>query len=257
MARGARERLGGGRRGLGDRDRRAGRRDAGEAGRARVPVRGRARRRARARLPAARRPGDGAPRAAVGGAAPPAQTCHRDVTDTSHFGASVAGSERLRLFCALACRTRRSTASSAGRQRELHGGRIVPPRTCTSRSPSSARGRGRGSRDRAALGRRRRGPPASAPLPGTARRGASGCSPSTTRAAGTALAGRLHEALEELGVYRREERPWLPHLTVLRFRERPRLQPVASRARRGRPSDAAVYISGCVPVGRSTTFSKQ
>src|SRR4051812_6787151 len=33
---------------------------------------------------------------------------------------------------------------------------------------------------------------------------------------GTALAERLHEALEGLGVYRREARPWLPHATVLR-----------------------------------------
>ena len=48
----------------------------------------------------------------------------------------------------------------------------------------------------------------------------------------TALAGRLHGALEELGLYRREDRPWLPHLTVLRFRERPRLAAAAARARR-------------------------
>ena len=35
----------------------------------------------------------------------------------------------------------------------------------------------------------------------------------------------LHERLEQLGVYQREARPWLPHVTVLRFRERPRLRP--------------------------------
>ena len=39
------------------------------------------------------------------------------------------------------------------------------------------------------------------------------------------LAERLHVDLEGLGVYRREARPWLPHVTVLRFRERPRLRP--------------------------------
>ena len=41
----------------------------------------------------------------------------------------------------------------------------------------------------------------------------------------TALAEALHGRLEGLGVYRRDARSWLPHLTVLRFRERPRLQP--------------------------------
>ena len=30
---------------------------------------------------------------------------------------------------------------------------------------------------------------------------------------------------ERLGVYEPERRPWLPHLTVVRFRERPRLAP--------------------------------
>jgi 2'-5' RNA ligase len=43
--------------------------------------------------------------------------------------------------------------------------------------------------------------------------------------AATALARDVGERLERLGVYRREERPWLPHVTVLRFRERPRLTP--------------------------------
>ena len=35
-----------------------------------------------------------------------------------------------------------------------------------------------------------------------------------------ALAGDVQERLERLGVYRREARPWLAHVTVLRFRER-------------------------------------
>ena len=37
------------------------------------------------------------------------------------------------------------------------------------------------------------------------------------------------ERLERIGVYRREQRPWLPHVTVRRFRERPRLEPAATR----------------------------
>jgi len=35
-----------------------------------------------------------------------------------------------------------------------------------------------------------------------------------------ALAGDVQERLEQLGVYRREGRPWLAHVTVLRFRKR-------------------------------------
>jgi 2'-5' RNA ligase len=38
--------------------------------------------------------------------------------------------------------------------------------------------------------------------------------------AATALADDLQERLERLGVYRRERRPFLPHITVTRFRER-------------------------------------
>ena len=60
---------------------------------------------------------------------------------------------------------------------------------------------------------------------------------------GAALAGRLGEALEALGLYRREARPWLPHLTVLRFRERPRLRPPLPELGEVVPSDAAVFIS--------------
>ena len=65
----------------------------------------------------------------------------------------------------------------------------------------------------------------------------------------TALASRLHAGLEELGVYRPEPRPWLPHLTVLRFRERPRLEPALPELRNVVPSDAAVFISRLRPGG--------
>ena len=64
--------------------------------------------------------------------------------------------------------------------------------------------------------------------------------------AGTAtrLAGDLFRRLEELGVHERERRPWLPHVTVVRFRKPPRLESAASRSwGRSGPSDAAVYLS--------------
>ena len=69
----------------------------------------------------------------------------------------------------------------------------------------------------------------------------------------TAFADEVQERLELLGVYRRPmgdvARTWLPHVTVLRFRERPRLQlslPVLAGVA---PSDAAVYISRLRPGG--------
>ena len=64
-----------------------------------------------------------------------------------------------------------------------------------------------------------------------------------------ALAADLQERLEELGVYRREQRPWLPHLTVLRYRERPQLEPPFPELGVVVPSDAAVYISSLRPTG--------
>ena len=67
--------------------------------------------------------------------------------------------------------------------------------------------------------------------------------------AATGLAGDLQERLEALGVYRRENRRWLPHLTVARWRERPRLQPDAPPRRTFVPSDAAAYLSRLHPGG--------
>jgi len=65
----------------------------------------------------------------------------------------------------------------------------------------------------------------------------------------TLLAGDVQERLERRGVYRREGRPWLPHLTVARWRERPRLEleppPVGTFV----PSDAAAYLSRLHPGG--------
>jgi 2'-5' RNA ligase len=65
----------------------------------------------------------------------------------------------------------------------------------------------------------------------------------------TALADDLHGRLERLGVYERERRPWLPHLTVVRFRERPRLTPPLPELGAFGPSDAALYHSVLRPTG--------
>ena len=63
------------------------------------------------------------------------------------------------------------------------------------------------------------------------------------------LAADVETRLERLGVYRREARPWLPHLTVARWRERPRLRLEPPPVRTFVPSDAAAYLSRLHPDG--------
>lgn len=66
---------------------------------------------------------------------------------------------------------------------------------------------------------------------------------------GGRLAERLFDGLEALGVYERERRAWLPHVTVLRFRSPPRLAPPVPDLGAFSPSDAAVYHSRLRPSG--------
>jgi 2'-5' RNA ligase len=65
------------------------------------------------------------------------------------------------------------------------------------------------------------------------------------------LAADLQERLERVGVYRREARVWLPHLTVGRFRERPGLSPDLANMRTYVliPSEASAYLSRLRPSG--------
>jgi len=57
------------------------------------------------------------------------------------------------------------------------------------------------------------------------------------------LAADLQGRLERLGVFEPERRPWLPHITVVRFRERPGLRPPLPVLGEVSPSDAAAYHS--------------
>lgn len=65
----------------------------------------------------------------------------------------------------------------------------------------------------------------------------------------TAFAERVQESLEHLGVYEREKRPWLPHVTVVRFREQPRLDPPLPTIGAFVPSGAAALLSRLHPSG--------
>jgi 2'-5' RNA ligase len=164
----------------------------------------------------------------------------------------VDADERLRLFCALRLPDDAIVPLVEWQQSELRGGRLVPP--------------GNLHVTIAFLGSRPAGElPAIAGALRTAATGTDGVRLKVlgyreTRSVGmltladeggraTALAGRLQARLEELGVYRREARPWLPHLTVLRFRERPRLEPALPGLGEMMPSDAAVFISRLRPGG--------
>jgi 2'-5' RNA ligase len=64
-----------------------------------------------------------------------------------------------------------------------------------------------------------------------------------------ALATDLQQRLQALGVYEPERRRWLPHVTVVRFRKRPRLRPALPALEPFAPSDAAAFLSRLRPDG--------
>jgi RNA 2',3'-cyclic 3'-phosphodiesterase len=59
----------------------------------------------------------------------------------------------------------------------------------------------------------------------------------------TRVAEKIQRGLAEIGAYKREGRPWLPHVTVLRFRIAPRLHPALPELGQISPSEAAAYHS--------------
>lgn len=63
------------------------------------------------------------------------------------------------------------------------------------------------------------------------------------------LAADLQSRLAGLGVYEPEQRPWLPHITVLRFRRRPGLTPPTPDLGEVSPSEVALYHSVLRPTG--------
>jgi RNA 2',3'-cyclic 3'-phosphodiesterase len=164
----------------------------------------------------------------------------------------VEGSDRIRLFCALRLPEAVVAALAAWQAEHLPAGRLVPA--------------GNLHVTLAFLG-----PRPAAEVPAIARElaaAAAGAEPVRLRErryretrsvamivfddverAGARLADALGERLERIGAYRREERPWLPHVTVARFRERPGLQPPLPEVGEVSPSDAAVYVSRLRPGG--------
>jgi 2'-5' RNA ligase len=66
---------------------------------------------------------------------------------------------------------------------------------------------------------------------------------------GSALARALEAGLERIGSYRPEQRPWLPHVTVTRFRRPPGLDPPQPVLGEVDAVRAALYCSTLRPTG--------
>jgi 2'-5' RNA ligase len=166
--------------------------------------------------------------------------------------ASLGGRERVRLFCALRLPEAALDALSDWQGRELGDRRVVP------RDHLHLTLAFLGHRPVAELdaigGAMREAAAAAEPirfLPERYRETRSVGMLVLKDLAGTAtrLAEDLFGRLEQAGVYEREGRPWLPHLTVLRFRRPPRLRPPVPDLGDIAPSDAAVYLSQLRPSG--------
>jgi 2'-5' RNA ligase len=62
------------------------------------------------------------------------------------------------------------------------------------------------------------------------------------------LAAGVQAPLAELGIFRLENRDWLPHVTVLRYRKPPRLSPTLPELEFV-PSGVAAFLSRLHPSG--------
>ena len=162
------------------------------------------------------------------------------------------GDDRLRLFLALRLPPPTLDALHGWAAAEVHGGRIVPREHLHvtlaflgSRPASELAAIGGALRDAAAAA----GPIELEPVRWRETRSVGMVVLADEGGAAGRLAVDLHGRLEALGVYRREQRPWLPHVTVLRFRSRPRLHPQLPALGRFAPSDAAAFLSRLHPSG--------
>jgi 2'-5' RNA ligase len=167
-------------------------------------------------------------------------------------GGSVAGDERVRLFLALRLPDRVVDEVECWQREELPNVRVVPREHLHvtlaflgQRSGGELEAIVGALREAVAGGREIR----LTPVRYRETRGVGMLVLEDEGGAATQLAGDLQKRLERLGVYRREGRPWLPHLTVARWRERPRLHPQPPSGRTFVPSDAAAYLSRLHPDG--------
>ncbi len=164
---------------------------------------------------------------------------------------TVARDDPLRVFLALRLPETALDSLARWQQEQLSGGRIVPREQLhltlafLGATPRCALGEVYTALERAASVA---GPIELAPLGWRETRSVGMLVLAEDRAA-RELADDLAGRLEAFGRYRRERRPWLPHVTVLRFRERPRLAPMLPPMGTFVPSDAAAFLSRLHPSG--------
>lgn len=165
--------------------------------------------------------------------------------------ASVAGDERLRLFLGFRLPDDVVAALAAWQAQELRG-RLVPPGNLhvtlafLGPRPAGELPAVLGVLERAA---REAAAPVLELLRWRETRSAGMLELGDPTGAGAQLAGRVQQELAALGVFRPERRPWLPHVTVLRYRERPRLRPALPELAPFAPSGAAAFLSRLHPSG--------
>ena len=166
--------------------------------------------------------------------------------------ASVGGSEQLRLFCALRLPDAVVSELAAWQRAHMSAGRVVPPSNLhvtlaflghrpATEVPAIAKQLAEAAAGAGAIVLR--------PARYQETRSVGMIVLDDVAGAGARLADELGQRLERLGVYRREDRPWLPHATVTRFRTRPGLDPPLPELGEVSPSDAAVYVSRLRPEG--------
>jgi 2'-5' RNA ligase len=134
----------------------------------------------------------------------------------------VAGDERIRLFCALQLPAEVLDEVVAWQERHLRGGRTVPRENLhvtlafLGRRPADEVGQ---IVDELLVASAGAEPFELRPLRYRETRTVGMIVLDDPSGAGAALADDVQGRLERLGAYRRERRPWLPHVTVSRFRK--------------------------------------
>jgi 2'-5' RNA ligase len=167
--------------------------------------------------------------------------------------ASVGGRERPRLFLAFPLPHDAVERLAEWQRRELTRGRIVPPENLhvtlafLGARPAEELDAIAGALREATVGAAEK--PVLTPERYREARSVGMVTSGDEEGRATRIANDVFERLEQLGVYERERRRWLPHITVLRFRERPRLDPPLPDLGPIKLSEAAVYISELRPTG--------
>jgi 2'-5' RNA ligase len=160
--------------------------------------------------------------------------------------------ERIRLFCALQLPAETIDELTAWQAVNLPRGRIVPPGNLhVTLGFLGSRPAGEVPAIAAALraASAAAGPVELQPLRYRETRSVGMIVLKDVTGAATALADDLAARLERLGAYRSERRPWLSHLTVLRFKERAGLDPEVTNIRSVHVVRSALYRSLLAPGG--------